>query len=60
MRYVLVGLAFGLAWAAMQLFRDQPIEPAAMIVAVAACGLFGAVLWGIRALTLRWRRGRGA
>ncbi len=59
MRYIAVGLAFGLAWAAMQVVRGETSEPAVLAVAVVICGLFGAVLWGIRSLALRWRRRSG-
>ncbi len=59
MRYIVVGLAFGLAWAAMQAVRGATSEPAVLAVAVVICGLFGAVLWGIRLLVLKWRRRSG-
>ncbi len=59
MRYIVVGLAFGLAWAAMQVVRGDTAEPAVLAAAVVICGLFGAVLWAIRSLVLRWRRRRG-
>lgn len=55
MRYVAVGLAFGLAWAAMMVARGETSEPIALTTAVVICGLFGAALWGARALLLRWR-----
>ena len=54
MRYIAVGLAFGLAWVAMQVVRGDGSEPAVLAGAVIVCGLFGAVLWGIRSLVLRW------
>ena len=60
MRYIAVGLAFGLVWAVMQVVRDDTTEPAMLIVAVIVCGLFGAVLWGIRSLALRLRRRNGS
>ena len=60
MRYIVVGLAFGLAWAAMQVVRGDASEPAELVAAVIVCGLFGAVLWGIRSLVLRWRRRGGS
>ena len=59
MRYIAVGLAFGLVWAVMQVVRGDTAEPAMLVVAVIVCGLFGAVLWGIRSLALRLRRRRG-
>ena len=55
LRYIAVGLAFGLAWAAMQVVRGEASEPFGLVVAVLICGLFGAVLWGIRSLVLRLR-----
>ncbi len=59
MRYIAVGLAFGLAWAAMQVVRGDTSEPIVLAAAVVICGLFGAVLWGIRSLVLRWRQRGG-
>ena len=59
MRYIVVGLAFGLAWAAMQVVRGDTSEPIVLAAAVVICGLFGAVLWGIRSLVLRWRQRGG-
>ena len=59
MRYIVVGLAFGLAWAAMQVVRGETSEPAVLVIAVVICGLFGAVLWGIRSMVLRWRQRGG-
>lgn len=56
MRYVLVGLAFGLVWAAIQYARDTVTEPAALIGPVVLFVLFGAVLWGIRVLILHFRK----
>jgi len=58
-RYIAVGLAFGAAWVAIQIARGEPGEPAALAAAVVLCGLFGATLWAMRALVLRWRRGTG-
>lgn len=53
MRYILVGLTFGVAWAAIQYARGtQPPEVAVLVI---LCGVFGALLWGARALLLRYR-----
>lgn len=53
MKYILVGLTFGVAWAAMQYARGtQPPEAAMLII---LCGAFGALLWGARVLFLRFR-----
>ncbi len=54
-RYIAVGLAFGLTWAAMQVARGEAAEPVALAGAVVLCTLFGALLWGMRSLVLRWR-----
>ena len=59
MRYIAVGLAFGLVWATMQVVRGETSEPAALAAAVVICTLFGAVLWGLRTLVLRLRRRGG-
>ena len=59
MRYIAVGLAFGLAWAAMQVARGEASEPAVLVGAVVMCALFGAALWAVRSLVLRWRRRGG-
>ena len=56
LRYIAVGLAFGLAWAAMQVIRGETVGPVGLVVAVIICGLFGALLWGIRSLLLRLRQ----
>lgn len=53
MRYVAVGLAFGCGWAAIQYFRGEVTEPAALAGPVLLCGLFGALLWGLRAALIR-------
>ena len=58
MKYVVVGLAFGLSWAGIQYFNGAITEPAALAGPVVLFGIFGAVLWGIRTLVLRLRRNR--
>ena len=58
MRYIVVGLAFGLVWAGMTVVRDDTTDSVMLVGAVTMCGLFGAVLWGVRTLLVRWR-GRG-
>ncbi len=61
MRYVLIGLAFGAAWAATQLLRGEMTAPVQLAVPVVLCGGFGGLLWGIRVLILRLsRRSRSA
>ncbi len=53
MIYIATGLAFGLAWAAIQFLRGDVADPSAAVVAVLACAGFGALLWGLRTLVLR-------
>ena len=53
MRYIAVGLAFGCGWAAIQYFRGDVTEPAALAGPILLCGLFGALLWGLRAALIR-------
>lgn len=56
MKYVVVGLAFGLSWAGIQYFNGAITEPAALAGPVLLFGIFGAVLWGVRALIVRLRK----
>ncbi len=58
MRYILVGLAFGMVWAILQWNRDEIVDPVALVVAVLLCGAFGALLWGLRTLLIRLRASR--
>ena len=53
MRYIAVGLVFGCGWAAIQYFRGEIADLAALAGPVLLCGLFGALLWGLRALLIR-------
>ena len=53
MRYIAVGLAFGCGWAAIQYFRGEVTGPSALAGPVLLCGLFGALLWGLRAALIR-------
>ena len=53
MRYIAVGLAFGCGWAAIQYFRGEMVDFAALAGPVLLCGLFGALLWGLRAVLIR-------
>lgn len=53
MRYIAVGLAFGCGWAAIQYFRGEIAGIAALAGPVLLCGLFGALLWGLRAVLIR-------
>lgn len=58
MKFILTGLALGVAWALMQYTRGTITEPAALAGPVVLFGLFGAVLWGVRVLLERYRGGR--
>ena len=58
MRYIAVGFAFGLVWAAVQYNAGDVTAPAALAASVVLCTAFGALLWGLRALVLRLRRRR--
>ncbi len=53
MRYIAVGLAFGGGWAAIQYFRGEVTAIPMLAGPVLLCGLFGALLWGVRAAVLR-------
>ena len=53
MRYIAVGLAFGCGWAAIQYFRGEITGIVALAGPVLLCGLFGALLWGVRAVLIR-------
>ena len=58
MRYVLVCLALGLIWAAMQMYRGKITEFPALAGPVLVFLLFGVLMWGVRVVLLRLRRGR--
>ena len=53
MRYIAVGLAFGCGWAAIQYFRGEVTAVPALAGPILLCGLFGALLWGLRAALMR-------
>ena len=53
MRYIAVGLAFGCGWAAIQYFRGEMADIPALAGPVLLCGLFGALLWGLRSVLIR-------
>lgn len=55
MKYVLVGIAFGVAWAAIQYSRGTITDIVALLGPVLLFGLFGAVLWGLRVLIVKWQ-----
>ena len=53
MRYIAVGLAFGCGWAAIQYFRGEVTTIPALAGPILLCGLFGGLLWAIRAVLVR-------
>ena len=57
-RFVVIGLAFGLVWAAMQYIKGDIRDPVALAVPVIVFGAFCIVTWGLRrvVLLLRGRR----
>lgn len=55
MRYILIGIAFGMIWATLQWSREEITAPAALLGPVLLCGIFGALLWGVRTLVIRFR-----
>lgn len=58
MKYIGVGLVFGLIWALLMWARGDLESPVAAIGPIILFGAFGAVLWGARALLLHFRGGR--
>ena len=56
MRYITIGLLFGGVWAIIQMARGDITEPVAIAIPVLFCGMFGAILWGVRALVIKFRK----
>ncbi len=54
MRYIVIGMLFGGVWAIIQMARGDITDPAALAIPVLFCGMFGAILWGVRALVRRF------
>ena len=58
LRYVAIGLVFGLVWAVMQYLNGQIRDIAALAVPVVFFGLAGLLMWGLRQVFLRLRGNR--
>lgn len=58
LRFVAIGLLFGVVWAGMQYIKGDVTDPVALAVPVIFFGFAGIVMWGLRrlVLTLRGRR----
>ena len=55
LRYVAIGLAFGLIWAAMQYANGQIRDVATLAGPVIVFGLAGLVMWGLRRAVIALR-----
>ncbi len=55
LRYVAIGLAFGLIWAAMQYANGQIRDIATLIGPVVVFGLAGLLMWGLRRAVIALR-----
>lgn len=53
MKYIAVGLIFGIAWAAIQYSQGEFTKFAELGGPVLLCGAFGAVLWLARVIYLK-------
>jgi hypothetical protein len=56
MRFVTIGLAFGLVWATMQYINGHIRDFAALAGPVIAFGGAGLLMWGLRRLVVYLRR----
>jgi hypothetical protein len=54
-RFVTIGLAFGLVWATVQYVSGQIKDFAVLIGPVLAFGSIGLVMWGIRQVVIYFR-----
>jgi|MEHZ01.5.fsa_nt_MEHZ011334602.1_1 hypothetical protein len=54
-RFVTIGLAFGLVWATVQYVNGQIKDFAVLIGPVLAFGSIGLVMWGIRQVVIYFR-----
>lgn len=57
LRFALTGVAFGLVWAAMQYINGHVRDLPALLGPVAAFGLGGVVMWGVRRVVRAVRGG---
>jgi hypothetical protein len=55
LRFIIIGLAFGLIWAVMQYTNGQIRDIPAMIGPVLVFGCAGLLMWGLRKLVQRLR-----
>ena len=55
LRFVAIGLAFGLIWAAMQYANGQIRDIGALFGPVVVFGLAGFVMWALRQAVMRLR-----
>ena len=58
LRYVIIGLAFGLIWATIQYANGQIRDVAALAGPVLVFGVAGLLMWGLRRLFVRIRGNR--
>lgn len=57
LRFALIGVAFGLVWAAMQYINGQVRDISGLLGPIAAFGLAGVVMWGVRRIVRAFRGG---
>ena len=55
LRYIAIGLVFGLIWASMQYANGQIRDPVALAGPVIALGAAGLLMWLLRCLVVRLR-----
>lgn len=56
LRFVTIGLAFGLVWATMQYINGHIRDFTALAGPVVVCGGAGLLMWGLRKLVQRLRQ----
>ena len=49
-------MLFGGVWAIIQMARGDITDPATLASPVLFCGMFGAILWGVRARVRRFQK----
>lgn len=55
LRYMTIGLAFGLIWATMQYINGQMRDIAALAGPIVVCGAAGLLMWALRRAFVRFR-----